>query len=448
MRRAIFHLLAFAFSIALAGLLVEASIRGFDLFADQRAELEIADAAGTVLKERPQPLTVPHPYRAWADRTGRLEWFSPTHHARSPRQIRSVFGDSKPSPWASMNVKTNSHGYLSSIDDYRDVATESFVVGIFGGSVAAQVAVFAGDTLSKALEEAYPDLRGRIVILNFSSGGYRQPQQLYALTEALLLGIPIDLVLNIDGLNEVAFGFRNALNGYHPFIPEKSRYATAIVGGQGSLDLGSQKLVFSIMEEKERISELEALPVNQVLIRKSETLRAAVGVAIARARVRIHELEVQLDRRASEGEIGVETATLSARCDPETTCWSLVGGLWERSSILMRVLSESAGAEYVHVLQPNQYVEGSKRLNQQETDFAFSADSLFKRTVPPGYKLLRERGARLAAQGEKFVDMTDLFAEDRETIYIDDCCHYNARGYRALARAIATEVEIKTNALD
>ena len=50
-------------------------------------------------------------------------------------------------------------------------------------------------------------------ICNFGSGGYKQPQQLAALSEALLLGVPLDVVVNIDGYNEVALGKSDAQRG-------------------------------------------------------------------------------------------------------------------------------------------------------------------------------------------------------------------------------------------
>jgi hypothetical protein len=42
-----------------------------------------------------------------------------------------------------------------------------------------------------------------IVLLNFGSGGFRQPQQLLILTYFFLIGQRLDLVINLDGFNEV-----------------------------------------------------------------------------------------------------------------------------------------------------------------------------------------------------------------------------------------------------
>lgn len=56
-----------------------------------------------------------------------------------------------------------------------------------------------------------------------------------------------------------------------------------------------------------------------------------------------------------------------------------------------------------------------------------------------GYPLLRERGARLAAEGHPFVDATRVFADVEETLYYDSC-HFVAAGHELLAEALAPHV--------
>ena len=73
-----------------------------------------------------------------------------------------------------------------------------FIIGIFGGSVAAGFAV--------ATQEArdFQPIDGRNVrVLNFASGGYKQPQQLLVLSYFLSLGQTFDAIINIDGFNEL-----------------------------------------------------------------------------------------------------------------------------------------------------------------------------------------------------------------------------------------------------
>lgn len=57
-----------------------------------------------------------------------------------------------------------------------------------------------------------------------------------------------------------------------------------------------------------------------------------------------------------------------------------------------------------------------------------------------GYAYLVERGRALRDAGVAFFDLTEVFRDHREPLYVDDCCHYNDEGYRILTRAIGRAV--------
>jgi lysophospholipase L1-like esterase len=57
-----------------------------------------------------------------------------------------------------------------------------------------------------------------------------------------------------------------------------------------------------------------------------------------------------------------------------------------------------------------------------------------------GYRFLRERGAQLAAQGVHFHDLTQLFAETTEPIYIDNIGHLGGKGNEMMAAAMAAQI--------
>jgi len=69
----------------------------------------------------------------------------------------------------------------------RRVAKRDFIVGIFGGSVAASFAVTA-----QQAGDFQPIEGSNVRILNFASGGYKQPQQLLVLSYFLSLGQTFD----------------------------------------------------------------------------------------------------------------------------------------------------------------------------------------------------------------------------------------------------------------
>ena len=43
--------------------------------------------------------------------------------------------------------------------------------------------------------------------------------------------------------------------------------------------------------------------------------------------------------------------------------------------------------------------------------------------------------------GVRFADLTLVFADVQETVYADDCCHFNERGCELIARALARALE-------
>jgi hypothetical protein len=107
-----------------------------------------------------------------------------------------------------------------------------------------------------------------------------------------------------------------------------------------------------------------------------------------------------------------------------------------RSSRHMRAACEAAGAVYVHALQPNQHLDGSKPLTLAEEDLVVAAPEGLRREVQRAYPLLQQGGGILQAEGEHFFDLTGMFAEWSETLYEDSCCHLNRLGRLLLAETL------------
>ena len=106
----------------------------------------------------------------------------------------------------------------------------------------------------------------------------------------------------------------------------------------------------------------------------------------------------------------------------------------------MRDLCEARQTRYVHVLQPNQYLSRSKIYSDFEQENCLKRVGTVGRFIPLLYPQMVERGTELAEAGVAFVDLTMVFADSADTLYSDDCCHFNERGYELLAQRIATEI--------
>ncbi len=106
----------------------------------------------------------------------------------------------------------------------------------------------------------------------------------------------------------------------------------------------------------------------------------------------------------------------------------------------MHELSSAHGIPYLHFLQPNQYLPGSKPFSAEERSIAFNSDSPYRRWVPLAYPLLRQAGQRLAARGVDFKDLSSLFAGVTKTVYKDDCCHMNAQGNAFISEVVGKQI--------
>ena len=112
---------------------------------------------------------------------------------------------------------------------------------------------------------------------------------------------------------------------------------------------------------------------------------------------------------------------------------------WSRSSRALSGMAQSNGAEYLHVFQPNQYLEGSKPLTEKERDEFYRPDVSFGPAFRATYPCFESELTKLAAD-EWLLDESMLFERETETVYSDWCCHFNEYGLRKLATSVAREI--------
>lgn len=426
-----------AVSLAVGVGVLEAAIRLLDLFPEARAVTPEPGDARERHAGAYQELfkTQVHPYRGWSFRPG-------TDISEGLGLLAERAGRSEgPSDWALERSRVNQFGFFSAIDDYRELDPSQYVVAVLGGSVAGAVVTSGGPAFVAALEERFPELRGRVVLMSLAAPAYKQPQQLIALMEMALLDVPIDLVINLDGFNEVDAGLRDARDGFHPLYPSRRQYALTVGLAERSPSddalLGAAEVVRERRAERAALAWLSQGPLHGVWGR-SALVRAAAGGLALRHRNRALRLEAELQARSARETGALAAPNLSAPClGPQGDCTELVASLWANASRLMAAISREMGAEYLHALQPNQYVEGSKPLSESERARAYAPESEKARNARAGYPALRARGEALRAEGVAFHDLTGLFADTIETIYLDPCCHYNATGNARVGEALA-----------
>jgi hypothetical protein len=296
-------------------------------------------------------------------------------------------------------VPTAIHPYLgfvpvpdaggSTIGDIRQLPPGSNgerVVGVFGGSFAAGTCAFAAKELRAAL--ALPGKAARLLCL--AAGGYKQPQQLLALTYLLAQGAHFDLVLNIDGFNEVALpAVENTPQGVAAIYPRGWLWQVGHLEDPAAL-----KLLGELSLTDGERTRWAATCLRWGLFRSALLALAWQS--------RDHLFEVERDRLLNElREHKVEQRSSYAANGPPMTFaddrdyYAYLAEVWKNASLQMKRLCDANGIAYAHLLQPNQYIEGSKHMTARELKL-IANPTFYGTPVRLGYPELQRQGAALA----------------------------------------------------
>jgi hypothetical protein len=305
------------------------------------------------------------------------------------------------------------------------------VVGILGASVAS---IFAGqglEVLEREMKRSPRFAGQKIEFVSLAIGSFKQPQQLMALNYALALGAEFDIVLNLDGLNEVAWythdNRRNGIfhlypNGWHRFLGQLPDPALDDLLGRLAWQGDRRAKWAGRFQCSPLCCSVTANLVWKLGDRPAERSIEATMQALSRLIRSGHRYGVRGPRRTfrDDDEMLVELVAT-----------------WERCSLLIDRLCREHGIAYYQFLQPNQYVRGSKPLSDLERTKFYREDYPSRPLIEKGFEMMRQAGRRLREHGVRFHDVSMAYSGHRETFYIDNCCHINRAGAEALALPIA-----------
>ncbi len=313
-------------------------------------------------------------------------------------------------------------------------AADEFVVGLFGGSVANNVGR-AWSALSAPLRDR-PDLRGRkLRFISTGTPGHKQPQQLYLMSYLLLGGYRFDVVVNLDGYNEITAGFHNVQQGRNPNYPYYWHDLLTDVRDSRQVSLMGKLLV--LREDRRtlaaRMSDSPVLDHSAVAAVMWHAWDTWLADGVARTQGQLAALHTRGHR-----DFVQRGPPYVSRSDPGTV-QDLIA-IWREASIQMAAIARTKGITYLHVLQPNQYLAGSKDFNTEEAKIALDPSASGAQLVPTGYPEMRMRAAELARAGVDFVDLTQVFRAVAQPVYRDACCHLNDFGNGILAERIGVEI--------
>lgn len=381
------------------------------VLAQTRAELGPARGA--------EATVAPHPYVGYVGRPGSaVRYFT--------------LGDGSP--------VYNEYGMLSARDRAFPSRTgpDRLVIGVLGGSVAELFANTQEAVLERYLRQFVPGFDREVVMISLGTGGWKQPQGLYELEYALLLGFQFDVVVAIDGFNDLVFATLNAKDGIQPVFP--SGYHMGFLYQLETRGVLAPRTVEALHEYYASQRSLARVLswVDAPLLRRSAFANLVGAVWLRRGTRRAQELRF---RATMDMPKEVDPELRGPRRPWPRNPYKMAARLWRDASLMTDSVCRARGIPYVHLLQPNQYVEGSKPLSDEERERAYRPDHPWGQQARRGWKFLAAAGAQLRKRGVAFYDLTMIFQKRHETLYLDDCCHFGRLGNEILAANLARILE-------
>lgn len=336
----------------------------------------------------------------------------------------------KPSADFRPGFKVNNYGFISPYDyPFKKTKKNQFIIGIFGGSVASDYAIFQiqNKFLPKYLKQL-PGLKDKeFVILSFATGGYKQPQQLLILNYFLALGQELDMVVNIDGFNEVALSNLNNKNEVDLAMPSIQHIWPLANFANNSLSTKAMEATLRIQENKTRINQGLSSLENCSLAACNTLTSAYVQHIVNNYKTDVLKFEEERTKKQKDDSsviyINTNKSVLEDSVAFEQMAWN-----WAKSSIFMHKVLSASNVPYFHVLQPNQYYETKRVFGEAEKQIAFNKETPYAKSVQIGYPALFKKFPNLEKNNINILNAVNVFDRTKDAVYVDSCCHYNQAG--------------------
>ena len=301
---------------------------------------------------------------------------------------------------------------------------DTVVIGILGGSVAREVIPYFQQALTRHFADQ--GLPKEPVVIPLAYGRIKQPQQLHIANFMLAMGGSFDLLVNLDGHNELTTTYLKFTRNVFPFFP--GQWENMVFLTQDQIALAGQ-----IRATRGQLARLQqASPVSP--FRYTALYGIIHRYQTQQAETRILQLNYELSNLGQARSLEQQGPYVPFQ-DTSLVHREAVR-VWYRSSALLSRLAATAGADYYHFLQPNQYIPNSKPLSPEERRYYYDPEYSRRADYANTYPLLQQFGDALKQQGVHYSDLAPIFNDHPETLYRDDCCHLNRRGNELLAAAM------------
>lgn len=338
------------------------------------------------------------------------------------------------------NHKISNFGFFGDQSNLFNSSPDQINIAVFGGSVACQLIDSEKTFLIDSLKKLKGFVGKKIVIYNLALGGYKQPQQLMTLNYFLALGAHFDVVINIDGFNEVALPpYENLPKGTSPIFPRNWYLMVSDLRNiWDNNEIIKLKMAnYQIIMKRKELAALMMKPFFKYIISLNlfwEIVDQKISYKIFGINKKLISLKIENEKEAQKtGPKYVYTK--------DSVLYKDLALIWARCSIQMNHICQANGIKYFHFLQPNQYLPGSKPMSEEEQKIALSHIQPYRIGAEKGYPFLLKESGQLKKMGVHFWDLTRIFSNNKEIIYADNACHFNRKGNDIVAGVMFEKIK-------
>ena len=286
---------------------------------------------------------------------------------------------------------------------------------ILGGSVAKHLSsnnasdkfmyknieINNNDIFQKTLNEYF--LTKDFFVLNAAIDGGKQPQQLFKLYYLDLNKFEFDIIINLDGFNELALSLSEnyAIND-HLIYPRN--YSRLVSTFNSDFDC--------VKDLNVKVNRFSIIPLIEIY-----------------DLYKIRKCHFKLEGQNKNSGTRFSEITNYKKKDFQKSV-QISKNIWINSSNKIDEFSNNNEILYIHVIQPNLYLKGSKILTPSETKLL---------NYPKYGDVISDHYKKFDIEylnAEKKLDLKYIFKNNSKELYRDYCCHLNNLGMHLLSLEI------------
>ena len=295
---------------------------------------------------------------------------------------------------------------------------------ILGGSVAKhlsnnsssdevkykKISITNKDIFEKTINEYFET--DKFQIYNAAIDGGKQPQQLFKLYYLDLIGLKFDIIINLDGFNELALTLSEnyAINDHLIYPRNYSRLISTFNS--------SFNCVSDINIKANRFSYIPLIEFYDLY--KIRNCHFSLEGANKNSSTRFSEIT---NYTKKSFDIALKNSIK----------------IWNISSDKINDFSLKNNTTYLHILQPNFYLKNSKKLTSEELkllNYPKYGDIISKH-----YETLNLNNLK----AQKKLDLRYIFEQNKKDLYRDYCCHLNNLGMHLISLEIIKSFDYEFN---